>query len=175
MAKEKDVKEQEEQPKKKGGFLMILIVGVVALLIGAGGGFFAYKMFFAPKQLPTTDNTTAAAPAQKTPPISPKKEEILPMVSLDPFIVNLADKDARRYLKVKMALEVSNKDVADEVKKRMPEIRDVITLILSSKTYADLSTIDGKLALKTAIINRLNAILVTGKVTNVYFTEFVVQ
>ncbi len=177
--KEKENQEQEEQPKKGGGLFKILIFVIVGILIGAGGGIFVYMKFLAPKPAPVVkDNSTqpqAQAPKQTAPPVAPKKEEILPTIDLDPFIVNLADRDTRRYLKVKMTLEVSNEKALDEVKKRMPEIRDTITLLLSSKTYADLSTIDGKLALKASIINRLNTILVTGKITNVYFTEFVVQ
>ena len=176
MADEEKKEQEQEEPKKKGGFLKILIIALVAMIIGAGGGFFAYKMFFAkPAPPPAKDNASQTAKKQEAPPVAPKKNEILPIVDLDPFIVNLADKDQRRYLKVKMALEVSDKKVEEEVKKRMPEIRDIITLLLSSKTYADLSTIDGKLALKTAIVNRLNSIIISGRVTNVFFTEFVVQ
>ncbi len=177
MAEKEKEAQQEEQEKKGGGFFKIIIIGVISLIIGMAGGIFVYKKFLAPKPVPVAkDNATNKQMAQKTaPPVAPKKEEILPTIDLDPFIVNLADRDTRRYLKVKMSLEVSNDKVEEEVKKRMAEIRDTITLLLSSKTYADLSTVDGKMALKAAIINRLNAILVTGKVTNVYFTEFVIQ
>ncbi len=175
MADEEKKAQEQEEPKKKGGFLKILIIVIVAMLIGAGGGFFAYKMFFAkPAPIPT-DNASQTAKKPQAPPVIPKKNEILPMIDLDPFIINLADKDTRRYLKVKMSLEVSDKKVEDEIKKRMPEIRDIITLLLSSKTYADLSTIDGKLALKTEIVNRLNSVIISGRVTNVFFTEFVIQ
>ena len=175
MANEEKKTQEQEEPKKKGGFFKILIIVIVAMLIGAGGGFFAYKMFFAkPAPLPA-DNTSQTAKKPQAPPVIPKKNEILPMIDLDPFIINLADRDARRYLKVKMSLEVSDKKVEDEIKKRMPEIRDIITLLLSSKTYADLSTIDGKLALKTEIVNRLNSVIISGRVTNVFFTEFVIQ
>ncbi len=171
---EKKAQEAQEEPKKKGGFLKILIIALIGIIIGAAGGFFAFKMFFKPAP-PPVDNKTQTAQKKAPPPVAPKKNEILPIVDLDPFIVNLADRDTRRYLKVKMSIEVSDKKVAEEVKKRMPEIRDIITLLLSSKTYNDLSTIDGKLALKTAIVNRLNSIIISGRVTNVYFTEFVVQ
>jgi len=177
MAEKEKEAQQEEQEKKGGGFLKIIIIGVIALVIGMAGGIFVYKTFLAPKPAPVAkDNATNNQVAQKSaPPVAPKKEEILPTIDLDPFIVNLADRETRRYLKVKMSLEVSNDKVEEEVKKRMPEIRDTITMLLSSKTYADLSTVDGKMALKAAIMNRLNAILVSGKVTNVYFTEFVIQ
>ena len=175
MADEEKKGQEQEEGKKKGGFLKIIIIALIGMIIGGAGGFFAFKMFFAKTPPPKPDNASQTAQKAQAAPVAPKKNEILPMVDLDPFIVNLADKDTRRYLKVKMSLEVSDKKVEEEVKKRMPEIRDIITLLLSSKTYADLSTIDGKLALKAAIVNRLNSIIVSGRVTNVYFTEFVVQ
>ena len=171
MADEEVKEGQEEQPQKKSKLKLIIII-LIALIILGGGGFAAYMFLFKkPTPPPVTDNATHKA--AKVAPV--KKREILPQIELDPFIVNLADRNTRRYLKLKVALELSNKKLQDEIKKREAEIRDLITMLLSSKTYNDISTFDGKLALKTGIMNRLNAILINGKVTNVFFVDFVVQ
>ncbi len=162
---------QEEKPKKSK--LKLIIIIVLALLILGGGGFAVYMLFLKkPAPAPLPDNQTAQT--TKAAPIADKKE-VLPQIEIDPFIVNLADQNAKRYLKVKIALELSNKDLEEEIKKRTPEIRDMITMLLSSKTYADVATFDGKLALKTALISRLNSIVTKGKITNVFFVDFVVQ
>ncbi len=175
--KEKQEENQEEQPKK-GGKLKLIIIILIALIILGGGGFAAYMFMFKkspPPPAPTQKNSQAQQQqAQAAPPVV-KKRKILPQTTLAPFIVNLADKNARRYLKVKIALELSDEKLKDEIKERTPEIRDLVTLLLSSKTFADISTFDGKLALKTEIMNRLNAILINGRVTNVFFVDFVVQ
>ena len=175
--KEKQEENQEEQPKK-GGKLKLIIIILIALIILGGGGFAAYMFMFKkspPPPAPTQKNAQAQQQqAQAAPPVV-KKRKILPQTTLAPFIVNLADKNARRYLKVKIALELSDEKLKDEIKERTPEIRDLVTLLLSSKTFADISTFDGKLALKTEIMNRLNAILINGRVTNVFFVDFVVQ
>ena len=173
MADEEVKNEQEEQPKKKSKLKLIIII-LIALIILGGGGFAAYMFLFkkSPPPKPAGDNGTAKA-AQVVP--IKKKKEILPQIELDPFIVNLADRNQRRYLKIKIALELSDKKLEDEIKKREAEIRDLITMLLSSKTYNDISTFDGKLALKTGIMNRLNTILINGRVTNVFFVDFVVQ
>jgi flagellar FliL protein len=57
----------------------------------------------------------------------------------------------------------------------MPKVRDAINLLLSSKTYADLATMESKILLKNEIVERLNQILGGSKVTRVYFTEIVIQ
>jgi flagellar FliL protein len=107
----------------------------------------------------------------------PKKPEpvILPVFALKPFVVNLADKKSRRYLKVTMKLELSNEELLEEVDKRRAQLRDVVLTLLSSKTAAEISTLEGKFLLRQDIIKRVNVNLVTGKVTKVYWEEFVVQ
>jgi len=181
MAEEEVKKEgTEEEDKPKKSKLKLIIIIVIALIVLGGGGFVAYMMFFkkSPAPPPPQQNVQgSSSQAQQTqaPPVAKKNAKILPQIELQPFIVNLADRGTRRYLKLKVALELSDEKLKDEIEKRKPEIRDIITLLLSSKTYADLSTLDGKLALKTAIMNRLNAVLVSGRVTNVFFVDFVIQ
>ena len=54
-------------------------------------------------------------------------------------------------------------------------MRYTLLLLLSSKTFADISSMDKKIELKNDIVDRLNLIIGKNKVRNVYFTEFVVQ
>ncbi len=175
MADEK-VQEEQEGQEKKGGKLKLIIIILIALIVLGGGGFAAYMFLFKkspPPAAPKGNATAQQAAQQVAPPV--KKEKILPQIQLDPFIVNLADKNARRYLKLTVALEMSNEKLKDEIEKRKAEIRDRITTLLRLKTASELSTYDGTIALKTEIMNRLNAILITGRVTNVFFVDFVIQ
>ena len=55
---------------------------------------------------------------------------------LEPFLVNLADKESRRYLKLKLALEVDSEESQKELEKFLPHIRDGLILLLSSYTAA---------------------------------------
>jgi flagellar FliL protein len=48
-------------------------------------------------------------------------------------------------------------------------------MILPAKQYADISSTEGKIALRDEIIAKTNALLQTGKIVTIYFTEFVVQ
>ena len=50
-----------------------------------------------------------------------------------------------------------------------------LMMILSSKTTGELLSVADKQKLKNAILHRLNSLLSSGKVVEVYFTEFMVQ
>lgn len=97
------------------------------------------------------------------------------LVTLDSFVVNLSDPMGRRYLKVTMDVEVSSAAVATELTAAMPRVKDTLLLLLSSKSFEDISSMDKKIELKNDIVSRLNQIVGKNKVRNVYFTEFVVQ
>jgi flagellar FliL protein len=102
-------------------------------------------------------------------------DEIGPLYALDTMIVNLADHGGKRYLRVTMALELSSPDVVGLVETRLPQIRDAILMILPTKKYAEISTTDGKVALRSQVMEKINSLLLHGGVANLYFTEFVVQ
>ena len=64
----------------------------------------------------------------------------------------------------------------EAVKKFVPAMEDAVMTILSSKTFAEVSSAEGKEQAKKEIKDRVQAIVGDEEhVTNVYFTEFVVQ
>ncbi|SDN47369.1 flagellar FliL protein [Desulfonauticus submarinus] len=137
------------------------------------GGFFAYKYFLSPKEnKEQVQNGTKQEEKQEE---AKQEEGPTEIYTLPSFIVNLADPLGRRYLKLSMDVELKNKKVVEEMEKKLPQIKDAIILLLSSKTFADISTVKGKLELKNEIVSRMTQILGQGKVLRVYFTELVVQ
>lgn len=100
-------------------------------------------------------------------------EEIGKVIPLETFIVNLAGSKGRKVLKVNMELEVKGTDVVQEIDNRKAQIRDFIIIILSSKTIEEVSVKEGKDQLRNEIRDNINTFLVKGKVSNVYFTEFI--
>lgn len=100
---------------------------------------------------------------------------------LDEFLVNLADRDENRYLKVNIVLEVAGEvpaaggegeggASAEDIK-----ARDAIITVLTKKTYRSLISEDGKSALKDELKRSLNGSLDGLKVENIYFTSFAMQ
>jgi flagellar FliL protein len=94
---------------------------------------------------------------------------------MEPFLVNLMDPGQLRYLKITLHVETNQEKVEEEYEKRLPQLRDAILTILSSKNYNDIMNSEGKNALREEIKGRMNQLLVRVKVQNIYFTEFVVQ
>jgi flagellar FliL protein len=97
------------------------------------------------------------------------------LYSMRPFIVNLADESTGRYLKVRFELELDSNDVVQEIEKRMAQLTDSVIMLLSSKTYQELATYEGKDRMRNEIVLRLNSFLTTGSIRKIYFTEFVMQ
>lgn len=166
---EEDV--QQEAPRKKFGFLKWLIL-LVLLLALAGGGYYVYSKFFA------ADGTAAEekAPEEEKEAKAPGEVEgYKDLVTLPTFVVNLADPLGRRYLKLSMDVEVTDEEAAKKLGNSEAKVRDAIILLLSSKSFQDLSTIEDKIMLKKQVVERLNQVLGGPKVLRVYFTEMVVQ
>lgn len=102
-----------------------------------------------------------------------KQEDVGKVIPLETFIVNLAGSKGRKVLKVNMELEVKGADVIQEIDNRKAQIRDFIIIILSSKSYDEVSAKEGKDALRSEIKDNINSFLSKGKIVNVYFTELI--
>ena len=144
---------------KGKGVILIIVIALAVLLCGGGAFLFFTK--------------SGGDKAQKKGGVTAKEESA--MFSLDPFIVNLNDQGATRFLKVVMQLELSNKAALETAKAKTPQMRDAIISMLSNHTSADLMLPEGKLQLKDEINLMANQILGNNTVKNVYFTDFVMQ
>ncbi len=94
---------------------------------------------------------------------------------LDPFIVNIYDGQELRYLKVKVELEMVSPAIKAELDGRLAPIRDSVLILLSAKTLQDIQDVQGKNTLKDEILGAINKNIPPGKISKVYFTDFVVQ
>ncbi len=171
----KEVKEQVE--KKQSPLLKIIVIVVLLGLLG-GGGAAGYFFLIAPKLKSSGAAPHAAQEASQEQGESGEAGEGNPggsMKPLDPFVVNLTDGQGTRYLKAVVQLEMDNEALAGEIDSKMPQIRDEIIMLLSSKSFDDLSSTPGKRALKRGMVESVNKYLSTGKVVNVFFSDFVIQ
>lgn len=154
--------------------LMIIMMGVLVLLmVSIGGGLF--MMWSKVSALDQVVNPQVEDESKDANDNTLKDNIIRPLFPLDTFIVNLADTGGNRFLRTTMELELIDEDHRDEMENRLPQIRDCILMILPTRKYQDIQTMDGKIALRTEIIAKLNDILKNDVITNIYFTEFVTQ
>jgi flagellar FliL protein len=167
---EKEIKNEagSQEASKKGFPIKIILISIMVLLI-AGGGLAAWKMgVLAKPGGNTARGEVVDDKAKKT------NNDIGPILALDTFIVNLIGQ-GRSYLKTRIELELDNENTTVEINRRLPQLRDKILTTLSSKSFEDINTLEGKYQLRSELIASLNQYLTTGKVTNIYFTDFIVQ
>lgn len=142
-----------EAPKKGPKKLIIIIAAVVLLLVlGGGGAFFIMKKKAAEAEAAAAaadeeDGGDGAKPAKEAKTTEHGKgEHGTPpaFVPLEPFIVNLSDRDSERFAQIGITLQVEDPHMADEMKAYMPAIRNAILLILSHKSSEELLSAEGK-------------------------------
>lgn len=104
-----------------------------------------------------------------------KKAEVVDNFVKESFTVNLADSKGSHFAQVTVEIEVDNSFTKAEVDRLRPKIRDFIVVVLSSKTYEQVESVDGRDFLREEIRNKINGYLTRGQIKNVYFTQFIVQ
>jgi flagellar protein FliL len=129
-----------EATPKKGKKTLIMVIAAVVLLGGGGGG---AAWWFLGRGEP--DEKALAAAAEE------KRKAARMFVTLDPFVVNLADRDSERYAQIGVVLEVEGKDANQKVTDKMPAVRNEILLLISSKQAQELITREGKVQLASEI------------------------
>lgn len=154
-----------EKPKKKK-ILLLIIIGVIILLAG-GGGFFAYTKFMAPP--PAIDQAEAEKAKKEA------ENAVGEMFELAPFVVNLADPKGKRYLKLTITLELETADILEKAEKSKPKMRDMVIMMLTSLTFEEVMTPEGKIRVRDELLERFNHVMRPSRIKNIYFTEFVIQ
>lgn len=134
--------------------------------------------------------TTSAATA------APTTHEFIPgegiMLNMSTKIINLVDPTGRRYIRVTIVAEFAPDNpeyttlpeeekaayltaFEEKLNSRLPIMDDTVITLLSTKTYEDLYTAEGKEKLRMEIMELLSKKLVDLHILSIYFTEFVVQ
>ena len=118
-----------------GGALVVVLALVAVLMMG--------------KKPPPDEEGGAEASAKPAAAAAPKFDpKAVPIfVPLDPFTVNLADRDAERYAQVGITLEITDAPLGERIKVYMPAIRNNILMAIADRTAAELGTREGKAAL----------------------------
>lgn len=129
-----------EAPKKSGKKKLIVLIALVLVLAGGGAG---AAWFFLMKP------ADGAKVAEKKKP--PPKPVFAP---LDVFTVNLKDERGERFAQVGVTLELKDTAAENELKERLPAVRNEILLLLSSKRIDELMSDEGKRELAQQIRTR---------------------
>lgn len=133
--------------------------------------------------------STEEAPAEESQVVKPGQGI---MYDTGTKIINLAEPNDPRYIWVNIVLEFmpSNphylemeheelnhylEEFNHEIEDKLPIINDSLISMLSSKSFEDVYTTEGKELIRQEMVALLNEKLPSHQIMNVYFTEFVVQ
>jgi flagellar protein FliL len=188
----------EEQPRRtKRSLLKLLLLALNVLLFLAGTGSLAWTKFGpkpvasavaqGPDQREDQKGTAApesaaqghAAPARASAAVNAAGSHgggvASTLVPLAPFIVNLSGDQGQRYLRLVAQVEVRGELAKEALEKHLPEVRNHLIFLLSSKTFGDISSTQGKYDLQADITKNINGTLDGPFIKKTYFTEFIVQ
>ena len=145
---------------------------------------------------PETGAAASEAPAEEATTAPEAAHEIIPgegiMLNMSTKIINLVDPTGRKYIRVTIVAEFAPDDpeyeslpeeekiayltaFEEKLNSRLPIMDDTVITLLSTKTYEDLYTAEGKEKLRSEIMEILSQKLVDLHLISIYFTEFVVQ
>lgn len=176
MAK-KPTKKEEADPKpgegddaakaKKKKMMMIGAAAAVVLVVGGGAGAYFMGMFGGGK-------SGAGAHGEAGEHAAPTKDALF--VELPEMTINLSTVDQRAtYLKVKIALEVTDKAAATKIQPILPRVQDAFQVYLRELRSSDLDGSAGLFRVKEELAKRVNIAIYPSRVDAVLFKEILIQ
>jgi flagellar protein FliL len=146
---------------------LILIVALLLVVVGGGAGTVAVLKM------------KSAAPSGKDATKEAHVVEVEPgMVSLEPFVTNLAGGDGDRYIKCTVRIEFEHHDEAEKIKASeiaITRLRDRILTVLAGQHFDAVVTAEGKEQLRAEIHKQVEGAVEGAKILEIYYTEFLVQ
>ena len=168
--KEQQAKEQQAEDEATGGSkktLIFIILGVVLLIGGSVGG----------TLLIVGGGDSAEAEVEEEVEVSrgdPSYIDLKPA-----FTVNLAPEDPVGFLQISMQVLTFDDDVAKELEKHRPLIRNNLVVLFGKQNSAELRAPQGKERLQKSALETVQTVINNhgsgGEVDNVFFTSFVMQ
>jgi flagellar FliL protein len=178
--------------KSSGKLLLIILLVAVFILILAVVGFGALLLM----KKGSGANASADPPPVSAPPAAPAPATFSSaidlnkppvFVQLDAFTINLRAEEGgdSHYLQTEISLRVHDQKTGDAIKGWMPEIRNRINLILTSKSISDMQHDTSHEKVQDEIMRELNTLFGVpspppgqaplGPIQGVLFISFIVQ
>lgn len=183
---------------KKSKTMLIIIIAVVLLVVGGGAGYFflgsksaagetdsASEKSKKPKDVLDDEeaagdeepsNNRSSKSAKRLRSAIPEDEDVKNIIELQPFIVNLADTEQARYLRMSVSLGVGG-----EVESEKPDqlfitrVRNAMLAIMSDKSSDEILSTEGKAKLRKDLLRAAQAAADEPEIHAIYITDFIVQ
>lgn len=152
------------EPKPSGGKRKLIILAVPVLLAGIGAGLWFTGV------LPGLLGTQHAASTAEQKPAAPI------YVDLPELIANLNSNPQRpSYVKLTIRLEVTKQEDVERIKAAMPRLQDLFLTYVREMRPQELRGSAGTYRLREELIARANLAATPARVTDVLFTQMLIQ
>ena len=185
-------------PPKKSKTKLIVILLVVFLLLGAGGGGGYYYFVVAANAADGEDHSEEKKSKKKKKKRSkksddeddeedserstllenalPDDEDVKHIIDLPAFVINLADTEQARYLRMTVNLGVAEKPHEKEPDPLfMTRVKNAMLAILITKKSEDVLSVEGKSKLRKELLEAAQAASEEPEILAIYITDFIVQ
>jgi flagellar FliL protein len=150
----------------------LILVGTVVVM--AVAAFLVTKMVIKPALAPgVADNAPAKAKPEKTSEKGGKDKAEVYLVSN--LLVNPTGTGGTRYLSASVGIQVDSPGVLDQLRVRDLQVRDLLILVLSSRTVEELTDPRSREQMRKEILGRLNQLIGGEELSAVYFVDYVLQ
>lgn len=154
---EEEAAEAAPAKRKLSGKVLVLYIALpLLLLIGAGTGLYMSGILGGHEE----EKPVAAEPV---------------FYDLPDFLVNLSGPAPQHFLKMKIALQVKDKESAARLDKELPRVLDGFQIFLRELRPDDLDGAAGMLRIKEELLRRVSLAIQPPVVTDILFKEVIVQ
>jgi flagellar FliL protein len=101
-------------------------------------------------------------------------EDIRPTYNAGDYTVNISNNNQINFVRASIVFELESAEMTEELDKRSSQIRDRIISTLRAQNEEILKE-PGADTIKKIVKEKVNELLISGRITNVWFTELVVQ
>jgi flagellar FliL protein len=195
-SKEPEEAQADSTPPKKGKSKLLIILALIgAVAIGGAGSFFYFQRVAkakteVQKKSKHTDDADQSDEAsdkgkekgekgekeKSASPVAalPQDTDVKQVVEIQPFVLNLADKDDNRFLRLSVSLGLGEEgEKPDAV--FIARVRNAVLAVLMTKTSVEILTPEGKSTLRKELLQALRAVTAEPQVLAIYITELIVQ
>ena len=163
-ANNEDKAPESPEPKPSGGRRKLILLAAPVVLVGIGAGLWFTGVL--PSLLGMKHAETTSEQAKSTP----------IYVDLPELIANLNGNPQRpNYVKLTVRLEVTKQEDVERVKAAMPRLQDLFLTYMREMRPQELRGSAGTYRLREELIGRANLAAAPARITDVLFTQMLIQ
>lgn len=182
-AKEKEARpsasqQTAAQDKKKFDLLGTLVLGLVTINLFTIGGLGYYlqkissRLHEVEQAAQKPHMIVSSNPEESNLGRELEAKNVAILYPIESFLVNIQSDQGSKFLQTQIELELADNGLEEEISRKKAAIRDAIIVHLSSRSYKELREQDGLKKLRKDLIGAINHLLTTGKIKDLYFTQF---